>query len=113
MSYQAQGSEYPDTVLVVPRKGNLVSDVWMRRDVVESEESTEEGDSYTVYSYEELHHVSEGVPDADAIADGFDDYWSAFEEEDKTDSERIAELQEENEVLMLAIAELGALVGGE
>ena len=109
MSYQAQGCDAPETVLVVARKGGAVSDVWLRKDVAESDD----GEGGAAYTYTEAHIVATGAPSADEVEAAFDEWWEAAEDAEKTDSERIAELQADNAVLMDALAELAELVGGE
>ena len=93
-----------DAVLVEPH-GIMASDVWLRRNIAEIEVETE-GLPQTMWEADEVHGVVAGHPSVESVGADFEELWDRFEDDSKTDSERIAKLVEENAMLADALAEL-------
>ena len=119
-----------DAVTVEPR-GEMVSDVWLRRNIRETNIESEDGLSQTMWEADVVSGTLPGLPSVSYVRDRFAQLWSAFEEADMTDRELIelrsdtlgdglaevagisAESADMVEVLSQAVEELASIIGGE
>lgn len=119
-----------DAVTVEPR-GEMVSDVWLRRNIRETNIESEDGLSQTMWEADVVSGTLPGLPSVSYVRDRFAQLWSAFEEADMTDRElmelrsdtlgdglaEVAEISAESadmvEVLSQAVEELASIIGGE
>ena len=119
-----------DAVTVEPR-GEMVSDVWLRRNIRETNIEIEDGLSQTMWEADVVSGTLPGLPSVSYVRDRFAQLWSAFEEADMTDRELIelrsdtlgdglaevagisAESADMVEVLSQAVEELASIIGGE
>lgn len=94
------------------------ADVWLRRDIAESEREEQMGEGSTakvnVYTYEELHFTDPtGQLTVEGVKADFNAVWAAHETDGMSMAEQIASLQQQNADLQAALLELGDIVGGE
>lgn len=110
-----------DAVLIEPRPGGILSDVWLRKNIQKdvADNGSETGNAIEFYKADEIHFVQAGVPTLEGITAAFDELWVAHEDDGLTDTERIdkvieslsatrAALEDTNAALL----EIGDIVGG-
>lgn len=111
-----------DAVLIEPRPGGILSDVWLRKNIQKdvADNGSEAGNAIEFYKADEIHFVQAGVPTLEGVTAAFEELWVAHEDDGLTDTERIdkvieslsatrAALEDTNAALL----EIGDLVGGE
>ena len=119
-----------DAVTVEPR-GEMVSDVWLRRNIRETNIENEDGLSQTMWEADVVSGTLPGLPSVSYVRDRFAQLWASFEEADMTDRElmelrsdtlgdglaEVAEISAESadmvEALSQAVEELASIIGGE
>lgn len=119
-----------DAVTVEPR-GEMVSDVWLRRNIRETNIEIDDGLSQTMWEADVVSGTLPGLPSVSYVRDRFAQLWSAFEKADMTDRELMelrsdtlgdglaevagisAESADMVEVLSQAVEELASIIGGE
>lgn len=101
-----QSSEKPEALEVVQRPDGL-ADVWLRRSIERVEVPLEGGGSQEAWSAEEAHLV--GRYEAAYVDLHFDELWEQARRGAMTDSERLAECEEEGGRTAEGVAELGVL----
>jgi hypothetical protein len=119
-----------DAVTVEPR-GEMVSDIWLRRNIRETNIESEDSLSQTMWEADVVSGTLPGLPSVSYVRDRFAQLWSAFEEADMTDRELMelrsdtlgeglaevagisAESADMVEVLSQAVEELASIIGGE
>ena len=119
-----------DAVTVEPR-GEMISDVWLRRNIRETNIEIEVGLSQTMWEADVVSGTLPGLPPVSYVQDRFAQLWASFEEADMTDRELIelrsnmlgdglaevagisAESADMVEVLSQAVEELASIIGGE
>ncbi len=108
-------TEYCDTM---PPRVTVVQDgafaeVRLRKGIAKDAADGPDGASTEFWRAETLALRVQGSPTIDEVEADFDGYVSRALEAEKTDSERIAALEQDNADLQAALLELGDLVGGE
>lgn len=119
-----------DAVTVEPR-GETVSDVWLRRNIRETNIEIGDGLSQTMWEADVVSGTLPGLPSVSYVQDRFAQLWASFEEADMTDRELIelrsdtlgdglaevagisAESADMVEALSQAVEELASIIGGE
>lgn len=111
-----------EAVLIEPRPGGVLSDVWLRKNIQQdvADNGVDSGKAIEFYRADEIHFVQAGVPTLDGITAAFDELWSAHEDDGLSDSERIddliVQLKQTRSALAdtnAALLEIGDIVGGE
>ena len=111
-----------DVVLIEPRAGGAISDVWLRKNIQKdvADNSIDSGKAIEFYRADEIHFVQAGVPTLEGITAAFDELWSEHEDDGLSDTERIddliARLNQTRAALAdtnAALLEIGDIVGGE
>lgn len=111
-----------EAVLIEPRPGGVLSDVWLRKNIQQdvADNGVDSGKAIEFYRADEIHFVQAGVPTLDGITAAFDELWSAQEDDGLSDSERIddliVQLKQTRSALAdtnAALLEIGDIVGGE
>lgn len=111
-----------DVVLIEPRAGGAISDVWLRKNIQKdvADNGIDSGKAIEFYRADEIHFVQAGVPTLEGITAAFDELWSAHEDDGLSDTERIddliARLNQTRAALAdtnAALLEIGDIVGGE
>lgn len=111
-----------DVVLIEPRAGGAISDVWLRKNIQKdvADNGIDSGKAIEFYRADEIHFVQAGVPTLEGITAAFDALWSAHEDDGLSDTERIddliAHLNQTRAALAdtnAALLEIGDIVGGE
>lgn len=111
-----------DAVLIEPRPGGILSDVWLRKNILQdvADNGAESGKAIEFYRADEIHFVQAGVPTLEGITAAFDELWAAHEDDGLSDTERIDKIIESLsatkaalEDTNAALLEIGDLVGGE
>ena len=111
-----------DVVLIEPRAGGAISDVWPRKNIQKdvADNGIDSGKAIEFYRADEIHFVQAGVPTLEGITAAFDELWSEHEDDGLSDTERIddliARLNQTRAALAdtnAALLEIGDIVGGE
>lgn len=111
-----------DVVLIEPRAGGAISDVWLRKNIQKdvADNGIDSGKAIEFYRADEIHFVQAGVPTLEGITAAFDELWSEHEDDGLSDTERIddliARLNQTRAALAdtnAALLEIGDIVGGE
>lgn len=111
-----------EAVLIEPRPGGVLSDVWLRKNIQQdvADNGVDSGKAIEFYRADEIHFVQAGVPTLDGITAAFEELWSAHEDDGLSDSERIddliVQLKQTRSALAdtnAALLEIGDIVGGE
>lgn len=111
-----------DVVLIEPRAGGAISDVWLRKNIQKdvADNGIDSGKAIEFYRADEIHFVQAGVPTLEGITAAFDELWAAHEDDGLSDTERIddliARLNQTRAALAdtnAALLEIGDIVGGE
>lgn len=111
-----------DAVLIEPRPGGILSDVWLRKNIQKdvADNGIDSGKAVEFYRADEIHFVQAGVPTLDGITTAFDELWAAHEDDGLSDTERIdkiieslSETRAALEDTNAALLEIGDIVGGE
>lgn len=110
-----------DAVLIEPRPGGILSDVWLRKNIQKdvADNGINSGNAIEFYRADEIHFVQAGVPTIDGITAAFDELWSSHEDDGLSDTERIDKIIESLtatkaalEDTNAALLEIGDIVGG-
>ncbi len=111
-----------EAVLIEPRPGGVLSDVWLRKNIQKdiADNGIDSGKAIEFYRADEIHFVQAGVPTLDGITAAFDELWVAHEDDGLSDTERIDKIIESLsatraalEDTNAALLEIGDIVGGE
>ncbi len=111
-----------DVVLIEPRAGGAISDVWLRKNIQKdvADNGIDSGKAIEFYRADEIHFVQAGVPTLEGITAAFDELWSEHEDDGLSDTARIddliARLNQTRAALAdtnAALLEIGDIVGGE
>lgn len=111
-----------DVVLIEPRAGGAISDVWLRKNIQKdvADNGIDSGKAIEFYRADEIHFVQAGVPTLEGITAAFDELWAAHEDDGLRDTERIDNLIAQFKQTRAALAdtnaallEIGDIVGGE
>lgn len=111
-----------DAVLIEPRPGGILSDVWLRKNIQKdvADNGIDSGKAVEFYRADEIHFVQVGVPTLDGITAAFDELWAAHVDDGLSDTERIdkiieslSETRAALEDTNAALLEIGDIVGGE
>lgn len=111
-----------DAVLIEPRPGGILSDVWLRKNIQKdvADNGIDSGKAIEFYRADEIHFVQAGIPTLDGITAAFDELWAAHENDGLSDTERIdkiieslSETRAALEDTNAALLEIGDIVGGE
>lgn len=111
-----------DVVLIEPRAGGAISDVWLRKNIQKdvADNGIDSGKAIEFYRADEIHFVQAGVPTLEGITAAFDELWAAHEDDGLSDTERIDNLIAQFKQTRAALAdtnaallEIGDIVGGE
>ena len=111
-----------EAVLIEPRPGGVLSDVWLRKNIQQdvADNGVDSGKAIEFYRADEIHFVQAGVPTLDGITAAFDELWVAHEDDGLSDTERIDKIIESLsatraalEDTNAALLEIGDIVGGE
>ena len=90
----------------------MSADVWLRRnierDVADNGPDVEKAVEF--YRADEVHFVQAGAPTVEEMTAAFDELWAAHDDDDMTDSERIAALASSDSDAVDALAELGDML---
>lgn len=115
MSVTTRSATQLDAVSVEARAGGAAADVWLRKNIVEdaADQGEQDGDAIKYWQADELHFVAVGVPSVEEVTAAFDELWTAHEDDELSDSERMDKLSQAIEDNTAALIELGDLIGGD
>ena len=99
-----------ERIEICPRSGGKASDVWLRKNIAETDIELPEGGSQHVWEATVTHGTLPGTPTEAEIEADFDELWQRFEDETLTDAERISDARDTARTNGDAIAELAEMV---
>lgn len=95
----------------IEQHANGTADVWLRKNIEQdTADNGMDNEGYTFWRADEAHILVSGTPDPDEVAGNFTAWWAKAEGEDVASLES---LQADVDTLLLAVAELGDMIGGE
>lgn len=96
----------------IERRG-AVCDVWLRKNIASDVYEHEGIEPQEMWTADEVSGIlPASVGEAEVLA-RFDELWELFEEDAKTDGEKMAELKQQAADLEDAVLELAGIIGGE